>query len=374
LSVTLAAGQSTPNVNFGYVTGSISGFTYVDANKNGVRDSGEAGIGGVVVTLSGAASGTATTAADGSYTFSGLKSGSYSVAAPSTAAGLARSTASPLNVTLAAGQAVPNVNFGYVGATITGTVFVDDNLNGTQDIGENYPSGVTVTLTGPVSTTTTTSTTGTYTFTNLPSGTYTVTVGLPTSGYTTTTVVVTAGGTVTATKLAFKPAFVTYTTGGWGAPPNGSNAGSLLAANFSTLYGSGVTIGGSPYYAKFTSASAIEAYLPDGGTASKLTKNYTNPTTTTAGKFLGSVLALRLAVDFSNARITPYGFGSLKVAAGNPLAGYTIAQVLSIANSVVAGNMSALPAGMTIPQLDSLVTSLNMNFDNGTIDNGVCVK
>src|SRR5204863_4788486 len=167
----------------------------------------------------------------------------YSVSAPSTAAGLARFTASPLSVSLAAGQAQPNVNFGYAGAIITGTVFVDDNLNGTQDVGENFGSGVTVTLTGPVSTTTTTTSTGSYTFTNLPAGTYTVTVGLTTSGVTTYTVVVTAGGTFVIPKLAFKPAFVTYTTGGWGAPPNGSNAGSLLAAHFTQVYGTGVTVG-----------------------------------------------------------------------------------------------------------------------------------
>src|SRR5207247_2541273 len=82
--------------------------------RNGIRDTGEAGIGGVAVTLSGAGSGTATTAADGSYTFANLNAGSYSVTAPTTAAGKALFTTSPLSVVLAAGEQRPNVNFGYV--------------------------------------------------------------------------------------------------------------------------------------------------------------------------------------------------------------------------------------------------------------------
>src|SRR4051812_28928794 len=32
--------------------------------------------------------------------------------------------------------------------------------------------------------------------------------------------------------------YVTYTPGGWFAPPNGNNAGMLLKKNFATIYGS----------------------------------------------------------------------------------------------------------------------------------------
>ena len=52
----------------------------VDANGNGVQDSGEAGVGGVTVQLldsSNAIVGTATTAPDGSYHFTNLVPGSY---------------------------------------------------------------------------------------------------------------------------------------------------------------------------------------------------------------------------------------------------------------------------------------------------------
>ena len=63
--------------------------------------------------------------------------------------------------------------------------------------------------------------------------------------------------------------FCTYTQGGWGAPPNGGNPGTILANNFATVYPSGFVEVGVPgaagFSMKFTSAAAIQAYLPAGG-------------------------------------------------------------------------------------------------------------
>jgi len=66
--------------------GSISGFVYVDANDNGIRDEGERGLAGVTVTLTGTddlgatVNRTVETSADGSYTFGNLAPGEYVVA------------------------------------------------------------------------------------------------------------------------------------------------------------------------------------------------------------------------------------------------------------------------------------------------------
>ena len=117
LAASPAPGQAIDNLNFGYVSGSIAGFAYADYNRNGVRDSTEPGLASVVIALTGASSATATTAADGSYIFKSLPAGTYTVAAPSSAAGLTRSTTSPLQVILAAGQNTPNINFGYTETT-----------------------------------------------------------------------------------------------------------------------------------------------------------------------------------------------------------------------------------------------------------------
>jgi hypothetical protein len=158
--------------------------------------------------------------------------------------------------------------------------------------------------------------------------------------------------------------YVTYTQGGWGASPAGNNPGTLLANNFSKVYGStGVSIGGS-YKLKFTSASAIDNFLPQGATAGVLGGNATNPTTSAAGVFAGQVLALQLNVDFSNKGILRSGLANLKIATG-PLAGQTVTQVLALANQVLGGQTSALPAGLTVSMLNDIIDAINNNFDGG---------
>ena len=165
-----------------------------------------------------------------------------------------------------------------------------------------------------------------------------------------------------------------YTQGGWGAPPNGGNIANTLKAKFSTVFPSGVTIGitgvSGKFSAKFTSASAIEAYLPAGGTPGVLTKNYTNPLTTSANVFGGQVLALQLSVSFSNAGVIKPGLGAAVVQSG-ALAGLTVNQVLALANSVIGGNTSALtPYGLTVSGLNDIVSRINESMDGCTTNTG----
>jgi protocatechuate 3,4-dioxygenase beta subunit len=80
---TLASGDDNRTVDAGLfdtnaVKGSLAGFVYCDADNDGVKDAGEAGIGGVTIKLTGtdylgrAVNLTTTTAADGSYKFTDL--------------------------------------------------------------------------------------------------------------------------------------------------------------------------------------------------------------------------------------------------------------------------------------------------------------
>jgi len=121
---------------------------------------------------------------------------------------------------------------------------------------------------------------------------------------------------------------------------------------------------------KFTSAAAIEAFLPAGGKAAALAASATNPTSSGAGVFAGQVLALRLSVDFSVKGITKTGLSTMKVASG-PLAGQTVQQVLALANAVLGGG--ALPSGMTVSQLNDIVDKINNNFDGGTANGGYLI-
>jgi hypothetical protein len=113
-------------------TGSLSGFVYADANANGVRDAGEAGIRDVAIKLEGTdANGntvvlTTTTASDGGYAFADLAPGTYTITEEFTPFGYADGEESLgtlggdigqdqfLFITLAAGQDGMNYNFGEV--------------------------------------------------------------------------------------------------------------------------------------------------------------------------------------------------------------------------------------------------------------------
>ncbi len=252
LSVTIAAGATSANNNFGYVTGGLSGFAYVDANRNSVKDAGEAGIAGVTITGPG---GTATTAADGSYSFSNLNAGTYSVSAPATASGKALFTASPLSVSVAAGGTSPNNNFGYVTGTISGFTYVDANVNGVRDSGEAAVSGVPVTLAGIG--TVNSDANGFYSFASLSAATYSDSAPSTASGLTLVTpsplsVVLAAGQTVTNVNFGYFSVVSPGDTGSVGywknqngqalikavnGGPTATNFATWLATNFPYFYG-----------------------------------------------------------------------------------------------------------------------------------------
>jgi hypothetical protein len=82
-STTPPASCTTPSAS----TGSLSGLVYVDANQSGHPVAGDAGVPGATVNLTGTAvtgqavNLTATTGADGSYSFTGLQPGLYKLSA-----------------------------------------------------------------------------------------------------------------------------------------------------------------------------------------------------------------------------------------------------------------------------------------------------
>lgn len=179
--------------------------------------------------------------------------------------------------------------------------------------------------------------------------------------------------------------FTTYTQGGWGSVPRGNNPGAFLADNFDRVYpGGSVRIGRSApglHYAEWTSALAVQNFLPAGGPRAVLVSNLVNPTSTSAGVLAGQVLALTLNVDFSETGVTMLGLtrtlSSTKItttsvssvlgATLGELAvlfnGMTVGQVLSLCNDAISG--MPLPAGISLSDLNEVATALNEAFDNG---------
>jgi len=196
-TIGLGGGVDATDYNFGQRlsttpgTGAVSGVVFLDANKNGALDPGEAGVGGGVIELldgGGAVLATTTADADGTYIFTNVAPGAvYQVTQAPAPTGYGTSTPATLsNITVAAGQAAANNNFGETTGSLAGNVYRDDNNDGVQDAGEPGLAGVVVTLTGtdangtitPV--TATTDANGHYQFTGLLSGgAYTITETQP---------------------------------------------------------------------------------------------------------------------------------------------------------------------------------------------------
>lgn len=206
------------------VLASLGDRVWLDANGNGVQDSGEAGFAGVTVRLlgaNGAVVATTSTDANGNYLFQGLLPGQYKVqvvtpdgykfttadAGGNDAAdsdvlwnGTGTNTGNSGLVTLAAGENNLTVDAGLKVCLVKvgDTVWADTNGNGLQDSGEQGIAGVAVKLTGAgadgvfgsaddVVRTTTTDASGKYAFNDVGWGSYKLSLAMPAGGYSLTT-------------------------------------------------------------------------------------------------------------------------------------------------------------------------------------------
>ena len=199
--------------NFGEtVPVSVSGVVFFDTDNEGSQNNAaDVGIQGVSIVLTGtddlgqAVSIPATTALDGSFSFDGLRPGTYTLTEPTqptgtingittagTVGGASSGTATPvatvpsviatIDLTTPGSASIDNL-FGEIplNSSIVGRVWMDIDDDGTIDSGEGGIAGVTVQLSGadiagnPVTASTTTDALGRYSFPNLAPGAYTVT-------------------------------------------------------------------------------------------------------------------------------------------------------------------------------------------------------
>jgi protocatechuate 3,4-dioxygenase beta subunit len=174
------------------VPGTINGTAFDDLSGNGALDPGEPGIGNVTVSLLNATNtviATTTTAADGSYQFTSVVPGTYTVR-ETDPTGYISTTTNTVPITLPpAGTSTANFGDQQLGS-VSGSVFNDPNGSGVRDLGEGGLGAVTITLidatTSAIVATTTTAADGFYSFTGVAPGSYRVQETDP-NGYVSTT-------------------------------------------------------------------------------------------------------------------------------------------------------------------------------------------
>jgi hypothetical protein len=185
-TVTLTGGVFSSGNDFGNARlGSISGEAFFDVNGNGANDPGEMGLAGWTINLTGPASASMPTDANGNYVFYNLPPGVYTLTEtfrPGWAETLPASGS--YTIVLYSGENETDVDFGnrVTGGqgTIRGSVFNDQNGNGVWDAGEPGLSNWTVELNGRgVRKILQTDVSGNYLFAGLSQGLYTITQMVP---------------------------------------------------------------------------------------------------------------------------------------------------------------------------------------------------
>ena len=188
--------------------------------------------------------------------------------------------------------------------------------------------------------------------------------------------------------------FVTYTQGGWGAKCAGNNAGCLRDANFPAVFPGGLVIGDQDgpdmdafHALLLTSSAAVEALLPTAGTSATLDADLVDATSTSAGVFAGHLVAATINLAFDDAGVFDATKNQVMLKLGDlvfvsgvnaKLIGKTVREVIDLSNQAISGELAEpidvdgdLVGDVTLADLNTALTQLNLNFDNGTANNGV---
>jgi protocatechuate 3,4-dioxygenase beta subunit len=182
--VAATSGTDAPGLNFGdYELVTYSGTVFNDLNGSGSYQMGDPGLAGWTVELiqNGNVIATTTSAADGSYSFSGITAGNYLIEEVNQAGWYQTDPVDPpgwYSLTANSGSSMSGLNFGnFALVNVTGNVYNDTNGNGKLDPGEPPLQGWTINLTNPAGNlvaTTTSDAKGNYAFDGLFPGTFTV--------------------------------------------------------------------------------------------------------------------------------------------------------------------------------------------------------
>ena len=164
--------------------------------------------------------------------------------------------------------------------------------------------------------------------------------------------------------------YTTYSKGGLGSPSN-STPGQYRDNNFDGAFPNGLTIGCEIGSYTFTTAQAIEDFLPSGGGALVLPAgNVVNPNADiVSNNFADQLLAAVLNTGFDafdeNLGDSNVDLGNLTYASG-PFAGMSVYAVIEIANDVIGGCSNAYSPTALLGAMEEV----NLSFHEGGESSG----
>ncbi|MGB1206715.1 MAG: SdrD B-like domain-containing protein, partial [Chitinophagales bacterium] len=189
-NIVVGEGQNITDIDAGfYATSNVGGTTWADLNGDGIQDENEIGLPNVEISLfdeDGNLIATTITDENGEYEFPMLPSGTYTISTTTEGPnGEPITTDNSVEIEVVGGQDMDDVGFGFLPeeSDITGSLWIDTNLDGELSAGEDGLSGILVILydeSGLPIDSTTTDTNGQYNFEDITTGIYTI--GVPPFG------------------------------------------------------------------------------------------------------------------------------------------------------------------------------------------------
>lgn len=174
--------------------------------------------------------------------------------------------------------------------------------------------------------------------------------------------------TIIDTELLDCEGFRTQTPGGWGSSASGNNAGAYRDANFAGAFPNGLSIG-CVNTLTLSSAGAVEAFLPAGGQPSALPSGDLIDPINYGNGFASHLVAATLSLGFDAYDpnfASSNGFAGDLIFNNGQFTGFTVSEVVAIANEVIGGCSDAYSPS----QLTAALTLFNENYVDGSIDNG----
>jgi len=363
--------NNVPNLLFptAPIPGSIGGVKFQDSNANGARDPGEPPLAGVTIKLTpsgGGSTQTTVTAADGTFLFTGLAAGTYTLTeTPPTGFTQTVPASAGITVVLSAnGSSVSNVfgNFnGILTGTISGTKFNDLNGNQVRDPGEPGLAGVTINLANcptspcvpppaapaPIATVVTAAD-GSFTFSNVAFGSYFVSETVP-AGFVRT--VPFAPGILVATVDIGHQAVSGLLFG------NQQVGGSISGSKFNDLNGNGVRDTGEPGVSGVTIQVRNSAGQLAGTTQTDAAGNFS------IANLPPGTYTISEVVPAGSVQTTPGGSGTIAVtlAAGQTASGFLFG------NRAAAGSASISGTKFLDINANGVVDGIDRGFQGITI-------